>query len=72
MAIYQLSVKPLSRKDGRSATAAAAYRSGALVQGRTSGETFDYRRKRGVEHAEIGLAAHSTQKVPFYGAAQQQ
>jgi hypothetical protein len=26
MAIYRLSVKPLSRKDGRSATAAAVYR----------------------------------------------
>ncbi len=55
MAIYHLSVKPVSRKGGRSATAAAAYRSAELVYDETSGETFDYTRKRGVEHAEIVL-----------------
>ncbi len=55
MAIYHLSVKPVSRKGGRSATAAAAYRAAELVHDETSGETFDYTRKRGVEHAEIVL-----------------
>jgi hypothetical protein len=54
-------VKPLSRKDGCSATA-AAYRSGELVQDRTSGETFDYRRKRGVEHAEIVLRTEAARR----------
>ncbi len=55
MAIYHLSVKPISRAGGRSATAAAAYRSGELVHDVTSDEVFDYTRKRGVEHSEIVL-----------------
>ena len=55
MAIYHLSVKPISRAGGRSATAAIAYRSAERVQDLTTGETFDYTRKRGVEHAEIVL-----------------
>ena len=55
MAIYHLSVKPISRSGGRSATAAAAYRSGELVHDLTSDEVFDYTRKRGVEYTEIVL-----------------
>ncbi|MGB8326462.1 MAG: MobQ family relaxase [Steroidobacteraceae bacterium] len=55
MAIYHLSVKPVSRGGGRSATAASAYRAAELVHDHTTGETFDYSRKRGVEHAEIVL-----------------
>ena len=55
MAIYHLSVKPISRSTGRSATAAAAYRSAGRIEDATTGETFDYSRKRGVEHAEIVL-----------------
>lgn len=55
MAIYHLSVKPISRAGGRSATAAIAYRSAERVHDLTSGETFDYTRKRGVEHSEIVL-----------------
>ena len=55
MAIYHLSVKPVSRAGGRSATAASAYRSAELVYDETTGQTFDYTRKRGVEHAEIVL-----------------
>ena len=55
MAIYHLSTKPVSRGVGRSATAAAAYRSAERVEDLTTGEVFDYTRKRGVEHAEIVL-----------------
>lgn len=55
MAIYHLSVKPVSRGAGRSATAAAAYRAAELVADARTGEVFDYTRKRGVEHAEIVL-----------------
>lgn len=55
MAIYHLSIKPVSRGGGRSATAAAAYRSGSQVADRATGQTFDYTRKRGVEHSEIVL-----------------
>lgn len=57
MAIFHLSIKPLSRSAGRSATAAAAYRSATTIHDRTSGEVFDYTRKRGVEHSEIVLPA---------------
>jgi hypothetical protein len=39
MAIYHLSVKPLSRKDGRSAT--AAYRSAEKIHDQTTDQTFD-------------------------------
>jgi ATP-dependent exoDNAse (exonuclease V) alpha subunit len=55
MAIYHLSVKPISRKDGRSATAAAAYRAAEKIHDQTTDQTFDYTRKRGVEHTEIVL-----------------
>jgi len=55
MAIYHLSVKPLSRKGGRSATAAIAYRAAEKIHDLTSDQVFDYTRKRGVEHAEIVL-----------------
>ena len=55
MAIYHLSVKPVSRKGGRSATAASAYRAAEIVHDHTTGQTFDYTRKRGVEHSEIVL-----------------
>jgi len=62
MAIYHLSVKPVSRTGGRSATAAAAYRAAELVHDRTSGEVFDYTRKRGVEHSEIVLPTMSARR----------
>ena len=62
MAIYHLSVKPISRSGGRSATAAAAYRSAEKIYDRTSGEVFDYTRKRGVEHSEIVLPASAAKR----------
>ena len=55
MAIYHLSAKIISRKTGRSATAAAAYRAGEEITDLRTGEIHDYRQKRGVEHAEIIL-----------------
>jgi len=53
MAIYHLSAKIVSRKDGRSAVAAAAYRSGENLYDQHVGRTFDYTRKAGVEYWEI-------------------
>lgn len=53
MAIYHMSVKPVQRSKGRSATAASAYRSAEKVKDLRTGEDFDYTRKRGVEHTEI-------------------
>lgn len=55
MAIYHLSVKAVSRSDGRSATAAAAYRAGCRIVDERSGEIHDYTRKHGVESADIIL-----------------
>jgi len=57
MAIFHLSIKTVGRSGGRSATAAAAYRSGEAIADLTSGQVFDYTRKRGVEYSEIVLPA---------------
>jgi ATP-dependent exoDNAse (exonuclease V) alpha subunit len=54
-AMYHLSVKTISRASGRSATAAAAYRSGEKIIDERTGEIHDYTRKQGVEHSEIVL-----------------
>lgn len=62
MAIYHLSVKPVSRGTGRSATAAAAYRAAERVLDHTTGQVFDYTRKCGVEHAEIVLPLDSAKR----------
>lgn len=53
MASYHLSVKSVSRSGGRSATAAAAYRSAEKIDCKREGRTHDYTRKSGVEHVEI-------------------
>lgn len=59
MAVYHLSAKIISRKAGRSATAAAAYRCAELVIDERTGEVHDYRRKSGVEHTELVMPAGS-------------
>lgn len=43
----------LARSEGRSSTAAAAYRAGVCITDERTGEVFDYTRKGGVEHSEI-------------------
>jgi hypothetical protein len=53
MAIYHLSAKLISRKDGRSSTAAAAYRAGERIVDERTGEIHDYTQKRGIDHAEL-------------------
>lgn len=53
MAIYHLSVKPVQRSKGRTATAAAAYRAGVCLKDERTGEVHDYTRKQGVEHTEL-------------------
>lgn len=55
MAIYHCSIKPVSRGDGRSGTAAAAYRAGVCLKDERTGEIHDYTRKQGVEHAALVL-----------------
>lgn len=59
MAVYHLSVKTISRSAGRSATAAAAYRTGAAILDERTGEVHDYTRKAGVFHSEIVLPSEA-------------
>lgn len=60
MATYTFSTKPMSRKQGRNAVAAAAYRSGAELADERTGVVHDYTRKRGIVHTEIIAAAGIT------------
>ena len=55
--MYHLQVKPISRSDGRSATAAAAYRSAQLIVDARTGEVHDYEAKGDVVHSEVALPA---------------
>jgi hypothetical protein len=49
MASYHLSIKTIKRSAGRSATAAAAYRSASVIECDREGRMHDYTAKRGVE-----------------------
>ena len=53
MALYHLSVKTVSRASGRSAVAAAAYRSGDVLTNDRDGMTHDYTARGGVEETFI-------------------
>jgi Ti-type conjugative transfer relaxase TraA len=55
MAIYHLSMKPMSRSSGRSAVAAIAYRAAEKLTNERDGIEHDFTRRQGVEHAEIVL-----------------
>ena len=57
MAIYHLSMKPISRASGRSAVASAAYRSAERLTNARDGLTHDFTRRGGVEHSEIVIPA---------------
>ena len=52
VALYSVSVKPISRSSGRSATAAAAYRNAERIPDLRTGEVHDYTRRSGVDHVE--------------------
>ena len=52
-------VSIIKRSEGRSAVAAAAYRSGTKLTNEWDGLTHDYTRKGGIVHAEIMLPAHA-------------
>ncbi len=60
MAIFHLTMKAISRGSGRSATGAAAYRSGELILDERTGIVFDFTHKQGVEHAELILPGGAT------------
>ena len=55
MAIYHFSAKMISRSSGRSAVAAAAYRSASALLDEREARTHDFSRKTDVVHSEILL-----------------
>ena len=59
IAIYHCSIKIVSRGKGKSAVAAAAYRSGEKLTNEWDGLIHDYTKKGGVVHSEILLPAHA-------------
>jgi len=56
VAIYHLSAKVISRADGRSAVAAAAYRAASELYDDRLGRSHDFTNKAGVIHSEILLS----------------
>ncbi|PZQ45331.1 MAG: hypothetical protein DI551_07675 [Micavibrio aeruginosavorus] len=55
LAIYHCSVRTISRSYNHSAVAAAAYRSGSLLKDERTGQSHNYRNRRGIVHASIFL-----------------
>ena len=53
MAIYFVRARVIGRSGGRSAVAAAAYRSGLKITDEQTGIIHDYTKKQGVDHSEI-------------------
>ncbi|MAM40377.1 MAG: molybdopterin-guanine dinucleotide biosynthesis protein MobA [Erythrobacter sp.] len=74
MASYHLSVKTVKRSAGRSATAAAAYRSGSVIACEREGRVHDYSAKRGVAEAFIvapeDAPAWATDRAALWNAAE--
>lgn len=73
MAIFHLSVNLISRKAGRSSTAAAAYRAAERIEDERTGEIHDYRRRSGVESAELVLPSGvewQPQRAEFWNAVE--
>lgn len=73
MALYHLSVKTVSRASGRSAVAAAAYRSGEMLTNDRDGMTHDYTARGGVEDTFIVApegAAWAQDRAVLWNAAE--
>ncbi|RZL28328.1 MAG: conjugal transfer protein TraA [Sphingomonas sp.] len=73
MAIYHLSVKTVSRATGRSAVAAAAYRTATVLENERDGLVHDYSRRSGVETAFIvapEIAAWADDRSVLWNAAE--
>jgi len=62
MAIYHFSAKVIQRSAGRSAVAAAAYRSASELEDERLGRSYDYTAKEGVVHSEIMLPAGAPER----------
>ena len=62
MAIYHFSAKVISRANGSSAVAAAAYRSGGELYDERLGRSHNFSNKAGVEHSEIMVPEGSPER----------
>ena len=60
LAIYHLTVKAYSRKDGHTSTAGAAYRAGVCIEDALTGEVHDYTRRHGVAFSALCLPGDQT------------
>lgn len=67
MAIYHLSIKIISRGKGKSAVAAASYRSGEKMKNEYDGIVHDFTRKGGIAHTEILLPQNAPQEFSYRG-----
>ena len=63
MAIFHLNESNISRSDGRSAVACAAYRACEKLEDQTFGKTQDYTRKNGLEYKCIYAPEHTNEKL---------
>lgn len=63
MAIFHLNESNISRSDGRSAVACAAYRACEKLLDHTFGKTQDYTRKKGLEYKSIYAPEHTNEKL---------
>ena len=63
MAIFHLNESNISRSDGRSAVACAAYRACEKIEDHTFGKTQDYTRKKGLEYKNIYAPDHTSEKL---------
>jgi hypothetical protein len=76
MRTFELSTRitAVSRKDGRSATAAAAYRACCVIECEREGRTHDYTRKQGLEASAIvlpeGAPQWATDRARLWNAAE--
>lgn len=63
MAIYHFSAKVISRANGSSAVASAAYRSASQLQDERLGRSHDFSNKAGVVHSEILLPQGAPERL---------
>lgn len=62
MAIFQFSIQVIGRSEGRSAVAAAAYRSASKIENKYTGTTEDYSKKKWVVHSEVMLPENAPER----------
>ncbi len=63
MAIYHFSIKNIGRSNGRSAVAAAAYRSGEKLVDSVYGKEQDYTKKTGIEYKNIYVPSQANENL---------